>query len=201
MLFSVWKEQPAGYFSVSSRSKDGQWKDYFFKTQEEVKQWLVNKKLTGSDLYFCTTTFSSPKRKKDNIISSRYLWQDLDESDPNKLPPNLRPTIAWQSSPGRYQALWRLEKSYKAKDIEKLNKALAKRVKADQGSWILTKVLRIPGTKNYKYPATPTVKLLWETGKSYTYNELVKLTGQEEEKAEESFPEADEVNYSSFLKR
>ncbi len=172
MLLKAWKEQPSGYYSLSLK-KDDQWKDFFFTNVGEAFTWINQQKsLNKGDLYFCITPLKQPKRIKENVLPSRYLWQDLDEADPQKLPANLKPTIAWQSSPGRYQALWRLNKLYDPKSIEDLNRRLAEAVHADKGSWILTKVLRIPGTRNFKYPAKPIVKLLWDAGPSYTYDSL-----------------------------
>lgn len=179
-LLDIWKEQPKGYLAVSS--KTGKiWHDYFFKSLPEVNKWIQDNR-KNSDLYFCTTTLKNPKRDKNNVQSSRYLWQDLDLVDPRKLPDKLKPTIAWLSSPGRYQALWKLNTLYSATDIETLNKKLAQTVKADKGSWILTKVLRIPGTLNFKYAAKPEVKLLWLDGPEYTYKGLEEqLTGSRRE--------------------
>ena len=102
----IWQEQPAGYFAVSS--KQGQkWEDFFFKTMKEVQVWIAENR-KDHDLYFCTTTLKEPKRIKANVQASRFLWQDLDAVDPRKLPAELKPTIAWESSPKRYQAIWKL---------------------------------------------------------------------------------------------
>jgi hypothetical protein len=45
--------------------------------------------------------------------------------------------------------------------LEKLNRALTYALDADKGGWDLTQVLRLPGTRNYKYPEAPMVKLMW----------------------------------------
>jgi len=168
----VLSNQPKGYYSLSWK-RGSAWGDEFFKSIDEMEVWL--KGITDErDLYFCTTTLSKPQRKKPNVQDSMYLWQDLDAVDPRKITP--KPTIAWESSPDRYQALWKLDKYYSPEDIEFINQSLAKKVHADHGSWILTKVLRIPGTHNYKYPEKPLGKLLWSKGKVYSYDEIEKLT-------------------------
>lgn len=96
------------------------------------------------------------------------LWADLDEVDPRKL--EVKPTIAWESSPGRYAALWLIDKTM----TEDLNQRLTYSAGADRGGWDLTQVLRVPGTKNFKYPSTPTVRMLWSNGDGYTVRDLEK---------------------------
>lgn len=172
MIEKIWGEQPSGRYCLALKSLSGRWKDITFKSISAAMAWVKKNKASG-DLYFCITTLSGSQRLKENVLPSRYLWQDLDEVDPRTLG-WLKPTIAWQSSPGRFQALWRLDKVCKADRIERINRALAYRVGADQGSWILTKVLRIPGTTNYKYPKKPTVKLLWEDGDTFSIKTLEK---------------------------
>lgn len=170
MIDKIWHEQPPGLYCLALKNLSGKWTDKTFGSIRAALAWAKDHKRSG-DLYFCVTTLSDSRRVKDNVQSSRYLWQDLDTVDPEKLG-WLRPTIAWQSSPGRYQALWRLDKIYEPDRIERINRALAYRVGADRGSWILTKVLRIPGTTNYKYPKHPTVKLLWDDGNTFSIRKL-----------------------------
>lgn len=167
MLADIFALQPKGLIYVAW--KNPEFHDKAFKTLEEAEEFLSS---IEGDKYFCPTTFSQTPRRKNNVLASQWLWQDLDPVDPRKIYP--RPTIAWETSPGRYQALWKLDKQYPPQEIEKLNKRLAELTNADHGSWILTKVLRIPGTSNWKYTARPSVKLLWREDKSYTPDEIVQ---------------------------
>lgn len=193
MLEKVWKEQEPGFYNLALKSPSGKWQDFFFEDIKSALRWIKEKQGKG-DIYFCTTTLSDKHRKKGYVQSSRYLWQDLDEVDPSSLG-TLKPTIAWQSSPGRYQALWRLDGLYEPKRIEAINKALAQKVKADQGSWILTKVLRVPGTTNYKYPKKPQVKTLWSDGKTYKINNLERRLSTEPSRERELPKKASELEY------
>lgn len=170
MLDKIWREQPPGFYCLALKSPSGKWQDKLFESIDSALSWLKENKGNG-DLYFCTTSLSDKRRVKGCVQSSRYLWQDLDEVDPSSLG-SLKPTIAWQSSPGRFQGLWKLNVLCEPRRLEALNKALAQKVGADQGSWILTKVLRIPGTVNHKYPARPKVKMLWEDGRTYNIGRL-----------------------------
>jgi hypothetical protein len=85
------------------------------------------------------------------------LWADLDEVSPLSVP--LRPTVAWESSPHRYAALWYLDEIL---TDEQLNRSWTHLIGADKGGWDLTQVLRVPGTHNHKYPSKPLVKLMWD---------------------------------------
>ncbi len=172
MIEKIWREQPSGRYCLSLKTLSGKWKDQTFRSISSALTWVEENRKNG-DLYFCTTTLSGSRRVKDNVQASHFLWQDLDEVDPRTLG-WLKPTIAWQSSPGRYQALWRLDKICEPDRIERINRALAYRVGADQGSWVLTKVLRIPGTTNHKYPQKPSVKLLWNDGDTFSVKKLEK---------------------------
>ena len=114
------------------------------------------------DLYYSVATFREKGRNIEYVLPTGWLWADLDEVHPTtatKL--GLMPTLAIESSPGKYQALWRLTRKLKPKDTEKLNRALTYALGADRGGWDLTQVLRIPGTKNFKYHPAPLVRLMW----------------------------------------
>jgi hypothetical protein len=94
------------------------------------------------------------------------LWADMDGADPREL--RLPPTIALESSPGRYVGLWLTDNVV----TEQLNKRLAYSIGADKSGWDLTQVLRMPGTINYKYASRPRVQLLWDNGFKYRVSEL-----------------------------
>jgi len=197
MLDAIWGEQPSGYYCVSV--KEGKtWEDHFFESPGQALKFVDKwKDEPDVNLYFCTTTLKEKRRIKETVLPSKWLWQDLDESDPRELG-DLKPTIAWESSPGRYQALWKLDKLQEPGVIERLNKGLAKSVGADQGSWILTKVLRIPGTYNYKYTPTAQVKLLWTNGETFSYNKLKKYLPLEKEQPEFTDEQGD---YDKIVKK
>jgi hypothetical protein len=122
------------------------------------------------DLYFCPQLFSKPKRKKEFALPTNVLWADLDPIHPDSL--KLKPSIAWESSPGRYQALWFLNKEISSDAASQLSKRIAYAEGADKGGWDVTQVLRIPGSRNHKYKSAPPVKLLWARRSTYSTNEI-----------------------------
>lgn len=165
--------QPGKYLALSTKYQ-GRWRDFFFTDFLVAQVWLEDQP-KGADIYFCPVKLSQPRRKKEFCCESRYLWSDLDFVDPAQLPVKLRPTVAWESSPGRYQCLWELTKPQDPLRLQEVNRQLTYFIGADKGGWDLTQVLRIPGTVNYKYPSKPRVKLLWREESQYTLREVRRI--------------------------
>lgn len=159
VLFSIWGNQE-GYASISLKS-GGKWEDKIFQwpqQKEDIKEFLKHNN-SKANLYWCPTLLKEPRRIKDNVLKSSILWADIDEAVIKELEP--KPSICWETSPGRYQGLWLLSKRLEPSKLEKLNKNLTYTIGADKGGWDLTQVLRVPGTTNYNYDEEPEVKLLW----------------------------------------
>jgi AAA domain/RepB DNA-primase N-terminal domain len=123
-----------------------------------------------ADQYFCPVVFSEPKRRKEFALPTNVLWADLDPVNPETC--RIKPSVAWESSPGRYHALWFLNSDVPPDEAAALSKSIAYADGGDHGGWDLTQVLRIPGTRNYKYDAAPEVKLLWAKSLAYSVEEL-----------------------------
>lgn len=186
----AWGEQPGFVFlAVRDPTKDkhdsGYWRDIKFKWPDDVADIsaiLDKAKSSEKDVYFCPNVFTKPHRSRDSVADVGTLYADLDQVDPRKLPEDLTPTAAWQTSPGRWQAMWALDRAIDPSTQEQLNQRLTYKVGADRGGWDLTQVLRTPGTHNHKYPNRPTVKLLWVNG--HTLNPVKLL---------DDLPELDEL--------
>lgn len=127
--------------------------------------------LPKADVYFCPVLFREPRRIKAHALPTNLLWADLDPIHPNSC--RVKPSIAWESSPGRYQALWFLTTEIAAEDAANLSKRIAYADGADRGGWDVTQVLRLPGTRNYKYASSPEVKLLWAKRAAYSPSEIM----------------------------
>ena len=105
----------------------------------------------GESLYFSVAQFANRGRDIADVLPIAWLWADLDEVHPSTAASlGYMPTLAIESSPGRYQALWKLSRELKPKVVERLNRALTYALGADKGGWDLTQVLRLPGTRNFK---------------------------------------------------
>lgn len=177
LVTRVWKEQPGKWFFLSTKDRSGAWKDHPFKRSQfkEIDSFVEANH--DKDLYFCPHGFTKPRRLKKYAEIPKLLWADLDESDPRDAPDFL-PSIAWESSPGRFAAIWRIT-SYMT---EELNRRLTYHLKADPGGWDLTQVLRLPGTTNYKYESKPKVRILWADGDEWDARELERRLPRNEPK-------------------
>lgn len=190
----LWSKQPGRYFCLSTRSPAGKWVDHFFTKDkfDGIRQFL--REHVNDDIWFCPHGFNKRLRQKTVTEPPRLCWADLDEADPRTMEP--KPTIAFESSPGRYVGLWVTTEPI----TESLNKRLSYSVGADKGGWDFTQVLRFPTTINYKYDAHPRVRILWDDGPVYTVAKLERML-PEEEVEEESDEDAAELfkKYSKKL--
>lgn len=176
-LMKIHRNLSPGLFICLSTKKRNRWKDHFFKTpldEEVLEDFFQQYDTHRYDLYFCPHAFREPKRKKDVAVPTKYLWSDLDNANPKMIKP--RPQIAWMSSPNRFACLWVLKDIPTIETTEKYNKQLAYSVGADHGGWDITQVLRIPGTRNHKYPEAPYGKLLWYRDMPYESIEINQQT-------------------------
>jgi len=82
------------------------------------------------------------------------------------------PTAVVQSSPGREQFYWQLASAMPPGEAELLNRLLSYAMGADESGWDLTQLMRVPGTRNHKYPETPIVKIVTLREERYDTQEL-----------------------------
>lgn len=126
------------------------------------------------DLYFTPCLFDAPRARKEHAQPSRVLYADLDEVDPRKL--DIAPTLAWETSPGHFQAAWLLDRPLPRKAFERLNQRLTYAAGADKGGWSSTKVLRVPGSISTKYTDPFRVRLIsLDKPKKYTVEQMRRL--------------------------
>lgn len=113
---------------------------------------LIEERYEDHNVYYCPQMFSRRQRIKENVASVPSVWADLDLCPPADL--KVKPTILVRTSPGRTQALWRLEAGAAPEVAESISKRIhyyhADRG-ADRSGWDLTQLLRVPGTHNFKY--------------------------------------------------
>jgi len=156
----VWSMQPRRsqvYGIVANKDwGTGAWSNR--PLQIEPRHQRTSQDYDLDDLYFTPCLFDIPRALKQHALPSRVLYADLDEVDPRSL--EIAPTLAWQTSKGRYQALWLLDRHVSPKAFESLNQRLTYATGADKGGWSSTKVLRVPGSRSTKYERPFRVKLV-----------------------------------------
>jgi hypothetical protein len=202
VLSSVWGHRKGWVFVPA---KDGkQWMERSFlwpKEKRSIEKFIKECINNERSVYWCPTVFTTRKRIKENVEPKiDVLWADLDEVNPREIEP--RPSIAWESSPNRYQCLWLLKSKISSNKAEGLNRGLTYLVGADKGGWDLTQVLRIPGLRNWKYDDGPKGRLLWNDGNHYSYKRLKRLTERVDSQGDVDVPYEDQsADGSELLKR
>lgn len=117
----------------------------------------------------------------DLAMDEHALWADLDAVDPRDIQ-DYPPTVAWETSPGRYQAFWvvtggMLGASWMGNENQRLTYYLG----ADVSGWDTTQLLRLPGHPNHKFiywengDRSVPGKLLWSNGRRYLPDEFEDL--------------------------
>ena len=151
------------------------------RDKEAIVEHLKAK--AGDDLYFTPALFKGKRRITQHLLPERSLWADLDPVNPEGLG-EYRPTIAWESSPGRYQGIWLLNEPREgASKGGRENHRLTAYINADPSGWDSTQLLRVPGRMNFKPEYTGQdepngVKgrgLLWDAGPRYVWSDFEEL--------------------------
>lgn len=143
----IWGLQPQGWVFLVRRLSS-LWQELPISFDDGYQISLGTKHLNRGDLYFCPNAFASKDRRKQVALPSRLMYQDLDESDPRECP--IVPELWWETSPGRFQAIWVLDQVVEPEELQQLNRALNRACHADPGTWNLTRLLRVPGSWNAK---------------------------------------------------
>lgn len=176
VLRRIWARNGQGYVfmpyipadiarSESKEERRAGWREGpAFKIGDWDKVRTHIQKHKDDDLYFSPMVFTNPTRAREYATASSRLWADLDGADPRQIDSDLHPTIAWETSPGRYAAVWCMS-SRRPETTERggENHRLTIAVGADPSGWDTTQLLRIPGSANNKhnYAEGTRGKLLW----------------------------------------
>jgi hypothetical protein len=172
-LIQSWSKQDTayrGYFATRAWPS-GSWSEYSTNPAGPVDAVLG---LPAADVYFTPLVFGPAGRHNDAARGFGCLFADLDAVDPSTL--EIRPTIAWETSPGSYQAVWRLSDIFRPVTYAawaSLNRRMTQHTGADKGGWMGSKLLRVPGTLNWKRfneqeGTVPRGRVLWSDGDSYS---------------------------------
>jgi len=143
-----------GYICIATRRPEGKFTEQFFSYPDDAKmaEKLVRSRALVENVYFCPQLLKETRRVKSNVGPVGCIWADLDSCHPNNL--LIQPSIAYETSPGHYQALWTLDRPADPEDAEDAARRVAYHHSSegsDRSGWDLTQLLRIPGTRNYKY--------------------------------------------------
>lgn len=99
------------------------------------------------DWYFTPLMFTNPQRMNQFATGRTLLFADLDAAP---LPLEVKPTALWETSPGSTQAIWALSGCPDYDTWADINRRMTYFVGADRGGWPGSKLLRMPGSINWK---------------------------------------------------
>jgi hypothetical protein len=140
---------------------------------EEAVRWCLRETGADREVYHCAHLLTARRRVKDNAAPLFALYVDGDGAKTGDGLPE--PTAVVESSPGREQFYWILTEPVAPEVGELLNRRLALAMGADLSGHDLTQLLRPPGTRNFKYPHAPTVRLAEINGVRHDPVELARL--------------------------
>lgn len=185
-FFSLLWGRREGYVMIASQTEAGRiahdarlWREKPFLWPDEANKMLqyIDAEEHGRHVWFTPLLYDNPHRGEDDVTVADIVWADLEEVHPDSVTPSAPFVI--ESSPGRYQAIWKLDLN--GSESETIPAPLAsdysrrlveqyKHLGADTSGADLAQLLRVPGTYNYKGEYTdpnghpPDVKILTANG-------------------------------------
>jgi len=149
--FHSYEEDHRPYFATIDR-RTGTFKERQVAQGERIATHLIQ--YDQMDMFFSPLRFKGPRTNNTASLPG-VLYADLDgvEYKHLKVP---QPSVLWETSSGNYQAVWFLaEAPPDAVRWADVNRRLTYATHADKGGWHASKLLRIPKTRNFKYPEAP----------------------------------------------
>lgn len=127
---------------------------YVAQFSYETNQWLerplgdeLPEQVKGFEMYFSPLSFSG-ERKPENVVEPvRLLWSDYDDSTWRR---ELEPNFFWQTSVGHWQVVYVLDRPVDLEVFTYYNSTLTWRTGADNAVWPPHRLLRVPGTYNFR---------------------------------------------------
>lgn len=126
----------------------------------------------NEDLYFSPILFNASRRIKENAKTVHVIYADADACGPENF--FVEPSIAVQTSEGRWHTYWILDSEVDPQVAALLAKKIAyahAHQGCDTSGWNTTKLLRVPNTMNMK-PGKETPVTATSTGAIYTLQDL-----------------------------
>jgi RepB DNA-primase from phage plasmid len=127
-------------------------------TQDNFQSWLRFLNRERYEIYVSMNTIreDAAGRKKSDIAQIRHVYLDFDDDGTQAVrnmmahPGIPTPNHLIQSSPGKWQAIWRV-RGFQAQQAEELMRGMVREFGADPAAVDSARVLRLPGLYNHKY--------------------------------------------------
>jgi hypothetical protein len=134
-----------------------------FRSARELADWKLQAHIRAAnagaaDIYLSVNTLhpEATGRTKGDIDQIRHVYLDVDDGGREAVDKILqaegmpKPHSILETSPGRHQILWQVD-GFDKNQAENLVRDLAAKHAADQAVWDCSRVLRVPGFRNWKY--------------------------------------------------
>ena len=145
-FFTLVFGEKKGYICIATdNAVKGAFSQKFFQWPSEEGQLLTHVARNSGpnkNVWFCVNILKNKVRTKESCIDSNLIWADLDTCNPNVIQP--KPQIVIESSPDRFQGIWRLDRELDTKIAEDYSRKIAYSYKvngADTGCWNLGRLL------------------------------------------------------------
>lgn len=173
ILHTIWERTGTGHVFLPERHAETErWYEGDAFTTLEVDESYLDQ-VEGYDLYYTPITYTGELRRTEFIDEWGVLYADLDDAFDGAILSAMPATLLTETSPGRFQAVWFLTTPVWSGEGAELNRRLAHLISADHGAWIPTKVLRVPGSLNYKRGTVNEVKVVeWDPSIQYPIDRL-----------------------------
>jgi RepB DNA-primase from phage plasmid len=138
------------------------------------QDWLQERTKSGADIFLGMNPLrhNSYERTKHCIQEIRHVYLDLDEDGPASLHAIRTtgdvpaPNFVLDTSPEKNQVVWRVDGLDPAQ-AESLLRSLARQFRGDPAATDISRVLRVPGFRNWKYKEPFLVRAIQETDQIY----------------------------------
>jgi len=107
---------------------------------------FIKEHIERHHLFFCPSPFMDERRLKDRMMPTCWMWSDLDHNKDLTYPAS----VYWRTSPKSSQAMWLLDDVHTTMEVGPVNQKLNQLEAGDGGGGAMAKLLRIPGTTNFK---------------------------------------------------
>lgn len=144
-----------GYFCLALR-EGSQWLEEWHTWPADIDEIVARAEAAKAhaNVYFSSYLFKAPQSTRANVLPTRTIQADLDDASLDNLPKP--PTILVETSPGRHQGYWILDKELDLDEHEQLSRKLTYAIPlCDRSGWPLGRKVRLPNTSNYKYLSGP----------------------------------------------
>jgi len=169
-FFEYLFDDQTGYLCIATADKTqdpkamrASFKQTFFKwpSDKDTVSDFITGKVPHAHIWYSVSLFARPDRKKEYANAGRIIYADLDACDPSIVEPH--PTLVTETSSGRYQGIWRTDRILDPDTTEDYARRIAYRYSVngvDKSGWDTGQLLRVPYTRNYKYPGNPEIRII-----------------------------------------